>query len=378
MIAIYLLSAFVAVALAAQLISCALVLWRHRKRRAIAAGVGHPPLSVLRPVCGLEPSLERTLASTFTDHPGPYEVIFCIDDPADEAIAVVERVIAAYPDTPARLLIGHSQLSGNPKLNNLAKGWAAARHDWVVMIDSNVMLPGDYMNVLFETWSENAGLVTSPPAATEPQGAWAALECAFLNSYQGRWQLAADQVGKGFAQGKTLFWRRDLLESAGGIATLGRDLAEDVAATRTVRAAGREVRAINCPFSQPIGHRSLSEVWQRQLRWARVRRAGFPQIFALEILSGSVAPMAALAALVALGAISPLLLLALPVLWYGAEWLVAHRAGWPATAGQVASWVLRDAMIPALWLSALAAPGFVWRGNAMTPERPATAHPAPH
>ncbi len=59
-------------------------------------------------------------------------------------------------------------------------------------------------------------------------GFWGELECAFLDTYQARWQLAADQLGNGFAQGKTLFWRRDILDAAGGPAALGAEMAEDL------------------------------------------------------------------------------------------------------------------------------------------------------
>ena len=131
-------------------------------------------------------------------------------------VPLVERLIAAHPGAAARLLVGDDRISGNPKLNNLAKGWAAARHDWIVMTDSNVELPPDYLAILFARWTPGTGLVSSPPAGTRPEGFWAALEAAFLNTYQARWQLAADQIGLGFAQGKNLFWRRDILDDAGG------------------------------------------------------------------------------------------------------------------------------------------------------------------
>ena len=79
--------------------------------------------------------------------------------------------------------------------------------------------------------------------------------------------------GFGFAQGKTMLWRRADLERAGGIEALAKEVAEDAASTKIVRAAGRKVRLVAQPFPQPLGHRSASEVWNRQLRWARLRRA---------------------------------------------------------------------------------------------------------
>jgi ceramide glucosyltransferase len=363
---IFLIATGVAVAaLLIHLASIALVWPRFRRDDAIPPRKAHPPISVLRPVCGLDPELAETLRSSFAALSDADEVIFCVASPDDPALPAIRRLIDEHPQASARLLVGDDRISGNPKLNNLAKGWAAARHDWIVLIDSNVLLPRDYIEVLFARWTPGTGLVTSPPAGIRPAGLWAAVEAGFLNSYQDRWQLASDQLGNGFAQGKVLMWQRALLDRAGGLAALGHDLAEDVASTKVVRAAGLKVRVLARPLPQPLGHRTLREVWLRQLRWARVRRAGFPGLYAAEILSAAALPFALVAGLATAWALPIAGAIAYPLLWYGAEWALARRAGWPATPDQLPAWLLRDAMIPAVWIAAFAGRGFVWRGNAM-------------
>ncbi len=369
-----LLAGFICAAVGLHAVSCALVVWRLRGSDPSQVAANHPPLSVIRPVCGLDPYLDETLASSFSDLAGACEVIFCVAQPDDPAIPVIRRLIAAHPEAAAQLLIGVDVISGNPKLNNVAKGWAAARHDAIVIIDSNVLLPRDYVQTLFASWRPDTGLVTSPPVGIRADGLWAKVESAFLNTYQDRWQMASDQLGNGFAQGKVLFWRRHLLEAAGGLAVLGRDLAEDVASTKVVRAAGLKVRVVRRPFPQPLGRRSFGEVWSRQLRWARVRRDGFPALFALEPLTGLVPPLAALIALALAGVVSPLVVLLFLGFWYGAEWLVARQADWPATVADVGAWLVRDVLLLAIWLGAFAAKGFVWRGNAMQPPPMPTTH----
>lgn len=82
----------------------------------------------------------------------------------------------------------------------------------------------------------------------------------FLNTYQARWQYMVDSFGRGFAQGKTMLWRRAELERAGGIEALGSEVAEDAAATKIVRSAGLKVRLVDRPLAQPLGHRSANEV----------------------------------------------------------------------------------------------------------------------
>src|SRR5262249_29153750 len=160
------------------------------------------------------------------------------------------RLIAQHPHADdARLLIGDDRISGNPKLNNVVKGWRAARHDWIVLADSNVLMPADYLGQLLASWRADTGLVASPPVGAKPRGLAAELECAFLNTYQARWQYVIDSLGRGFAQGKTMLWRRADLEQAGGIAALGKEVAEDAAATKIVRDLGLKVRLVDRPFA---------------------------------------------------------------------------------------------------------------------------------
>jgi ceramide glucosyltransferase len=335
------------------------------KHAAVLAAV--PPVSIVRPVCGLDNFLEETLRTSFElDYPR-YELIFCVASTRDPAIVVVQKLIAAHPQSHARLLVGDDRVSQNPKLNNCVKGWRAARHDWIVMADSNVLMPPDYIRRLLEAWRPDTGLVCSPPVGCRPVGFWAGLECAFLNTYQVRAQYVADALGLGFAQGKTMLWRRADLESAGGIGALGAELAEDAASTKIVRAAGLRVRLTAPPFEQPLGRRRMIEVWRRQTRWARLRRSSFPLYFAPEIVTGAVFPLvaagyAACAADVSvLGTIVPLALV-----WYGAEIALAKAAQWPLPPLYALQALLRDLLLPILWFDAWIGTDFVWRGHQMS------------
>ena len=330
-------------------------------------GAAVPPVSIVRPVCGLDNFLEETLRTSFElDYP-KYELIFCVASTRDPAIAVVQRLIAAHPHSDARLLVGDDRVSQNPKLNNCVKGWRAAKHDWIVMADSNVLMPPDYIRRLLATWQPDTGLVCSPPVGCRPVGFWAGLECAFLNTYQVRAQYVADALGLGFAQGKTMLWRRADLEGAGRISALGAELAEDAASTKIVRAAGLRVRLTAPPFEQPLGRRRMIEVWRRQTRWARLRRSSFPGYFIPEIIGGALFPLiaagyAACAADVAvLAAVVPLALV-----WYGAEIALAKAAQWPLPPLYALQALLRDLLLPVLWFDAWIGTDFVWRGHQMS------------
>jgi len=322
-------------------------------------------VSLVRPICGIENHVEETLASAFAlDYPR-YEIVLCVASAQDPVVPLARRLIAAHPGVPARLLVGNEKISDNPKLNNIYKGWREAAHEWIVLADSNVLMPSDYIQRLLAAWRPATGLVCSPPVGGRPDGFWAELECAFLNTYQARFQYAVDTLGFGFAQGKSMLWNRNVLERAGGIRALGSQLAEDAAATKVVRSAGLEVRLVDAPFEQPLGHRSAAEVWRRQVRWARLRRTSFKACFMPEVVSGAVWPIAA-AALVAVQSDLPLLTVpAVAALWYGSEAVLAWAAGWHLTARSPLAWALRDLLLPVVWLNGLFGTGFVWRGNQM-------------
>lgn len=358
-------AAFVCLATLLHFASALLVLYRVR-RTPTQQPSSLPPVSVLRPARGLDPFDELTLHSGFVlDYPN-YELILCCADADDAAVATIRRLIAEHPHTDAKLLIGNDNLTSNPKLNNLVKGWRAARHEWVVMADSNVLMPADYLQRLLAGWRADTGLLCAPPIGCMPHGFWAEVECAFLNTYQARWQYAADTVGLGFAQGKSMLWRRTDLERAGGIRALGDEIAEDAAATKVVRRAGRRVRLVDRAFGQPLGRRSAAQVWSRQVRWAKLRRATFPAFFIPEVLSGSLAPLLAAAFAAEAADVTTMgVTAALAVAWYGCDALLARLAGWHLGRWSLLAWIARDLMLPVLWVQAWLGNSFSWRGNEM-------------
>ncbi|MFZ2079087.1 MAG: ceramide glucosyltransferase [Xanthobacteraceae bacterium] len=350
---------------AVQITSIALAIIRLRRRASPHLG-DYAPVSLVRPLCGIDNYAADTLRSTFELGYPRYEILFCVTDATDPVVPLVKGLIAAYAMVDARLLIGDDRVSANPKLNNVVKGWRAASHDWIVIADSNVLMPRDYIQRLFASWRADTGLVASPPIGSHPRGFWAEVECAFLNTYQARWQYIVDGFGRGFAQGKTMLWRRADLERAGGIEALGREVAEDAAATKIVRDVGLKVRLVDRPLAQPLGRRSASEVWNRQLRWARLRRASFFMYFLPEILSGGVLPMIC-AAILAHAFGWPVLLFtpAFALLWYGSEMALAAASEWHVSPLHPFYGLIRDLTLPALFVAALRGNDFIWRGNAM-------------
>lgn len=353
---------FSAVALIIQIASNGVALWRCRLKRIATPPRHYPAVTVVRPLCGLEPFSRDTLHSTFAIVYPAYEILFCVEDSADPVVPLVSAVLAEYPGRNARLLVGADTVGTNPKLNNMAKGFRQSSNALIAFVDSNVFTPPDYLDQLVAAMETGAGMVTAPPVGCAPASFWAEVECAFLNSYQARMQYAVDAMGHGFAQGKTLFFRRADLDH-GGFAQLASEPAEDAAATKMIRAKGNRIRLAG-PFPQLLGPRSARQVWKRQIRWARLRRASFPLHFAPEIFAGSLPPLAfLLIGLYAVGFVTPHAVLIFVGAWYLPELLLLRKTGWPRS---VPAMLMRDVMLPIIFIASCAGSDFEWHGKPMT------------
>lgn len=330
---------------------------------------GKPPVSIVIPLRGIETFTSLTLARAFQISWPDYEVLFCVADSGDPVIPIVKQLIHQNPHIGAVLLVGDDKISPNPKLNNCVKGWRAAQHDWVVIADSNVLMRSSYITTMMAAWRDDSGVVCSPPLGSNPVGFWAEVECAFLNTFQARYQYATEAIGNGFAQGKSMLWHKPFLDSVGGIESLGTEIAEDAAATKIVRAAGRSVHLVSRPFEQPLGRRSMMEVCSRQARWACLRRATFPVFFAPEILAGALPPVCLAVASLGLGDFSftssAIFILLILVAMYMPEMVLALRKGWHVSVYTLPALIVRDLLLPAIWVRGWVGHSVAWRGNVL-------------
>lgn len=353
--------------LLSNLVSILLAASHLRRRIPLAVPATAPAVSIVIPARGTEPFTAETLERAFSLDWPRYELLFCVAHAGDSAAPAIRAAMARFPHRPARLLVGDDRISANPKLNNCVKGWEAARGDWVILADSNVLMPRDYIRQMTAAWRRDTGLVCSTPIGARPDGFWAEVECAFLNTLQARWQYAGAALGLGFAQGKSMLWSKPMLDAHGGIRALAAEIAEDAAATKLVNGLGLKVHLVPSPFEQPLGRRRLADIWARQARWARLRRVTFPLYFAPEITVGAAAPLAlAMVAAAGFGVSLPLTAAAVLAATYLPEWALAAAKGWHAAPRLLAAMLARDLLLPAIWLRGWLGGAIDWRGNGMT------------
>jgi ceramide glucosyltransferase len=349
-------------ALLLSLVTVALGLW---PRRPIRPADNEPPLSVMVPIKGADPAIAANLEALFGQDYPRFEIVFALADADDPAIPLVKGLMARHPNVPARLTTDPTPLSGNPKLDNLRRAWRLAKHELILLCDVNARFRPDELRRFVAQLTPEVGLLTAVPVATEPKGFVGELETAFFNSGGARWLIAADRLGQGTGVGQTMLLRRRDLERIGGIDAMTAGICEDAALAAAVRRTGLTVRMARDPGWHPIGRRHFRDLWQRHLRWQCCRKYHVLPLFVLE---PGVSPLGTAIACglwcgwVVGWPVLPVIGVHLAV-WFAIEVTYVRAQGWHLSWLSPAAWLIREAMIPALWLRAAVARSLIWRGQ---------------
>jgi ceramide glucosyltransferase len=240
-----------------------------------------PPVSVLKPLCGEETGLYDNLVSFCRqDYPG-WQIVFGVQNPGDPAIAVVRRLMAEFPDADLSLVVEGRRQSGNLKVANLQNMLPAARHDLVVISDSDMRVAPDYLAAVETPLADPAtGLVTCLYRGRSSGGTWSLLAASHINHGFLPQALVAQSLGThAGCFGATLALRRDTLQAIGGLAAVADALADDHALGQAVRRLGRKVVLSPYIVDNIIAEPSLGALFRHELRWARTIRAVAPAGF---------------------------------------------------------------------------------------------------
>ena len=240
-----------------------------------------PGISLLKPLKGVDAATRRNLESFFWLSYPKFELLFCVAEEGDPAVALVRELLAAYPEVNARLFVGEIHAGANPKINNLLSGYGAARYEIVLVSDSNIrVLPG----YLSEMMSGFAGqqMISSVVVGQEATSFTGSLEEIFLGGFYARAMVLSLQIGTPCMMGKSMMFRREAMERVGGLAALSPYLAEDFMAGELFRKAGYPISISPYVVSQVIGSPRLGEFWRRHVRWGRIRKVHAPLLFLVE------------------------------------------------------------------------------------------------
>jgi ceramide glucosyltransferase len=258
--------------------------------RCVGKGKAHVkplPVSVLKPLCGFEPRLYANL-ETFCDQTHPcFELIFGVSSKTDPAVAVVERLRAAYPDIDITLVVDPALHGSNHKVSNLINLELHARHDVIVIADSDIAVQPDYLvKVIAPLEEPDIGIVTCLYRARRVGNFWPRLGALFIDEWFAPSVYLAHATGsQRFGFGATLAMRRETLDAIGGFFSVRNCVADDFSLAHTVRQLGLRTYLSEVVVCTDVIERDFVSLWQRETRWLRTIRSVNPLGFAFLLIS---------------------------------------------------------------------------------------------
>ncbi|XP_025102977.1 ceramide glucosyltransferase-like [Pomacea canaliculata] len=328
-----------------------------------------PGVSIIKPLSGVDPNLTINLDSFFRLNYPLYELLFSVEDEKDPAILVVNSLISNYPRVDARLFVGVDKVGLNGKVNNMMKPYKMAKHNLLLISDSNIKMGEMMLKEMVAEMTPEVGMVLQIPFSCTRKGFAALYEQMSFGTMQARSTLNAAAMGFTCATGMSCLFRRDVLDQAGGLAPYGKYLAEDYFMAKAIREQGYKVITSPSPCLQNSGHTSITNFNNRLIRWGKLRTAMLPHLIVLEPLSECVFSGALLAwAVDYLTGFSGLTVFLLHALvWLLFDYcLFCIMLGGPLRCSKLeflVAWILREMMVPYIVMKYHIDPNISWRGK---------------
>ena len=330
-----------------------------------------PPVTVLKPVHGLEPRLEETLESFFRQDYPDFEIIFGARSRDNQALAVVDRLRRRYPNVRARVVISGEPSWPNAKVFSLAKMIASSDDDYFVISDSDILVGPDFLrNVIPPLLNAKIGLVTCLYQGIPAPDFWSRMEAIGMSVEMPAGVMVADMVeGMKFALGAAMSLRRDAIEAIGGIRETADFYSDDFVLGNLVAEAGYEVVLSHYKVGHVLSACSLRRTFGDQLRWMKSTRYSRPWGHVGSGLTYAV-PFGLLALLLGFGHHGHHVVLGVAL--FAAAWLnrmlLALLVGWGIIRDPRCLWMgwlypLRDLLGFCTWVGSFTGNTFLWRGE---------------
>lgn len=256
-------------------------------RRELPISTEQSAISILKPLHGAEPGLYENLRS-FVEQDYPVrQIVFGVTDPQDGAIEVAQALVHEFPGDDVTLVIERRSRGSNGKVSNLENMLPAARHNILVLADSDMRVDRDYLAAVTAPLNDpRVGIVTCLYKAVPTDGIWSELGAMHINFgfLPGAVVGEALGVGRG-CFGATIALRRQTLEHIGGFARMRDELADDHRLGDAVRSAGLTVVLSRYVVEARVAEPSFVALWRHELRWARTVRGVAPAAYAGSIVT---------------------------------------------------------------------------------------------
>jgi len=342
-----------------------------------------PPVSILKPLKGIDPEIWESLCSHCEQQYPEYELIFGVTDAADPACEIVRRLQAKYPARTIKLIVCERVLGANVKVSNLVQMLAAASHEILLVNDSDIRVPRDYLRCVVGPLVDSSCVARAPsPACPEMAAQVGLVTCLYrgvpaptLGSRLEALSIATDFVpgvlsarflekGLRFGLGSTLAFRRQDLASIGGFESLLDYLADDYELGRRIAATGKRVELSSVTVETFLPPYTVREFWRHQLRWSRTirdaRRWGYAGLLFTFGLAWAIATVLAAQGAAWAWALFAVTVAARLAVGLGTSMAVLHDRD---ALRNIFLLPLRDLIAPFVWAAGLVGNRIHWRGD---------------
>ena len=358
------------------------VLWFMRARAEISPVAPHggwPGVTILKPVCGLERGLEARLRGACLQEYPEFQVVIPVQNAGDPAIPLVRGIERDFGRERAAFVLHDVAVGPNGKVTNLLGAMVVARHDVLVISDSDVALRPDYLkSIVAPLADERVAAVNTLFKATGARRWYERLELLSLNADFIPSVVFSEVTGAaGFCLGPSVAIRRSMLESIGGFEALSEYLAEDYELGRRVWESGRKLKLVPYVVDVVLDLSSWRTWWKHQVYWDQNTRVANPVGFLATVLIRSV-PFAILFALLRLGDSTGLLVLFAALAARLASVVATAYFGFADREVIRNLWLLpiRDIVGLASWAFAFGQRTVEWRGSTFVLKRDGRMVPA--
>ncbi len=237
----------------------------------------HPPITVLKPVCGLDNDTYENFASFCRQDYPDYQIIFGVHNAQDPCVTIVKQLIQDFPNIDIQLVISDRIIGANFKVSNLANVEPQAKHSILLLADSDVRVGSDYLRRVILPLQDPAVGVVTCLFRPVTKGWVANLEALGISTDYLAGVLVANRLqGMTFALGPTIAIRRAALEAIGGFAAIADFLADDFQLGYLPAQAGYKVVLSDYIIEHVITTESLADLFNRQIRWTFCTRVSRP------------------------------------------------------------------------------------------------------
>jgi ceramide glucosyltransferase len=339
--------------------------FRRKREPRRAASSYTPPASILKPVRGLDRDAYENFESFCRlDYP-EYEILFCVSDPEDPVVPVIEKLQNNYPNRAIHLLVGAPHIGTSNKVNKLCRLAEEARYDLLVMSDSDVRVDPNYLRDVAAPFADPAvGGVTVFFKSQTAGGVGATLDATgSAPEFAASALLARKLEGIRFTLGATMATTRKCLAEIGGFEALANHYVDDFELGNRIASRGYRIELAHTPVCMVYPRETLGEFLRHELRWTiglrNVRPGGHALVaftFGLPwtILAAAVAPTATVGALYVLVYLALRYAVYLTIGVWGLQDEVVRRMWWLAP--------VRDAANFCVWVASFFSNHICWRG----------------